>query len=592
MGRFKGLLGHLGKRSARSTENSDFPRSGGSDLSQVADGTDSLAADASLWDRAYDNLKTKQDEKPDLIAVYEDILSRVLIRAQTQIPSVPSKAGDDGEINNQIPQHNVKARLENLGEITELGLKRMEDKKIKTTVLGHEITLQDTVASIAGWTEDYIKAAVKDLPHASIVMAGVSLILPLLKNQTVVETANQNGLTYVTSQMRYFIAMDSLLLPKNMEPNLKADLTQRLVNLYSLVIDFQVRSVIRFYRSRTKNFIRGSINYDCWDKELEDIKKEDAVLFGNFETVISASSLHALRDLNRKAEASRRTLESLVNKVEEHIEVSQAQLGVLRDIQQQFSDPKTQMCLMDLRTTDPRHEKRRTEETKGGLLANFYRWALYTENFLRWRNDPQNKLLWIKGDPGKGKTMLLCGIIDELKKSLTSSETLSYFFCQATDARLNSANSVLRGLIYMLIDKQPSLTSHVRKNYDHAGKQMFEDASAWEALLEIFTNILNNPTLQSVYLILDALDECTTGLSQLLGFVVQSSSAYPRVKRIVSSRNWPSIEKELDKATQKARLSLELNENSVSAAVTNYIEIKVDWLAKRNGYVAAVSSRI
>jgi hypothetical protein len=37
---------------------------------------------------------------------------------------------------------------------------------------------------------------------------------------------------------------------------------------------------------------------------------------------------------------------------------------------------------------------------------------------------------------------------------------------------------VLRGLLYMLVKQQPPLASHVRKKYDEAGKNMFEDANA------------------------------------------------------------------------------------------------------------------
>ncbi|KAK1995214.1 hypothetical protein LX36DRAFT_659842 [Colletotrichum falcatum] len=59
----------------------------------------------------------------------------------------------------------------------------------------------------------------------------------------------------------------------------------------------------------------------------------------------------------------------------------------------------------------------------------------------------QSRLLWIKGDPGKGKTMLLCGIVDEPEK--LPARTLSFFSCQTTNTHLNSATSViLRGLIY------------------------------------------------------------------------------------------------------------------------------------------------
>lgn len=66
--------------------------------------------------------------------------------------------------------------------------------------------------------------------------------------------------------------------------------------------------------------------------------------------------------------------------------------------------------------------------------------------FQRWRSDGGSRLLWIKGDPGKGKTMLLCGIIDEPRKSICSTELLSFFFCQATDSHINSATAVLRGM--------------------------------------------------------------------------------------------------------------------------------------------------
>jgi hypothetical protein len=104
------------------------------------------------------------------------------------------------------------------------------------------------------------------------------------------------------------------------------------------------------------------------------------------------------------------------------------------------------------------------------------------------------------------------------------------------------------------------------------------------ALSKIFTNILEDPRLRSTYLLIDALDECTTDLSLLLSLVVQKSSAHSRVKWIVSSRNWPSIEEQLDEATQKVRLCLELNDKFISAAVTTYIKWKVERLAKQKKY--------
>ncbi|KAF6805328.1 vegetative incompatibility protein HET-E-1 [Colletotrichum musicola] len=71
--------------------------------------------------------------------------------------------------------------------------------------------------------------------------------------------------------------------------------------------------------------------------------------------------------------------------------------------------------LADLRVTDPRDDKKRIQDTKGGLLTDSYVWVLQNPDFCRWRDDKDQWLLWVKGDPGKGKTMLLCGIIDELQ---------------------------------------------------------------------------------------------------------------------------------------------------------------------------------
>ncbi|KAF2728246.1 HET-domain-containing protein [Polyplosphaeria fusca] len=241
---------------------------------------------------------------------------------------------------------------------------------------------------------------------------------------------------------------------------------------------------------------------------------------------------------------------------------------------------KVEKCTRDLHVTDPQRDKARIEETKGGLLEDSYRWILKNSDFRRWQEESRSRLLWIKGDPGKGKTMLLCGIINELNESLAETSLLSYFFCQATDSRINSATAVLRGLLFMLVSQQPSLISHLRKKYDQTGKALFEDANAWVVLREIFTDILKDSTLDNVYFFIDALDECVKDLEKLLAFIVQNSSLSPRVKWVLTSRNYANIEQGLRLDSSGARLSLELKENAaqVSRAVDAYINHRVEEL--------------
>ncbi|KAI8714000.1 NACHT domain-containing protein [Fusarium sp. LHS14.1] len=244
-------------------------------------------------------------------------------------------------------------------------------------------------------------------------------------------------------------------------------------------------------------------------------------------------------------------------------------------------------CLSDLRTTDPRDDKRRIEDTKGGLLQDSYHWILDHDDFRHWRDYQHGNLLWIKGDPGKGKTMLFCGLINEMGPATRlvdpeAKTVLSYFFCQSADSRINSATAVLRGLIYLLVAQQNSLASHVQKRYRHVGKQLFEDENAWVALSDIFNNVLNDPSLEGTYIMIDALDECVVGLPDLLKFIVQNTSS--RVKWIVTGRNWPSIAEWLDPTTRGTTLSLELNQASISAAVNSYIQSQVEKLAVLRKY--------
>jgi DNA replication protein DnaC len=69
-----------------------------------------------------------------------------------------------------------------------------------------------------------------------------------------------------------------------------------------------------------------------------------------------------------------------------------------------------------LRSTDPRDDKERIEQSKGGLLKDSYKWILDHPDFQQWRDGERSRLLWINGDAGKGKTMLLIGIVKELSQ--------------------------------------------------------------------------------------------------------------------------------------------------------------------------------
>ena len=168
--------------------------------------------------------------------------------------------------------------------------------------------------------------------------------------------------------------------------------------------------------------------------------------------------------------------------------------------------PKDKKCLRHLYVTNPDDNKRRIKGSKGGLLHDLYHWILNNPNYLSWVDDLNHQILWIKGKLGKDKTMLVYRIIDELRQRSPSS-LISFFLCQATDSRINNSIVILWGLIFMLINRQPSLITHVQKRYDIVGKSLFETSNAWVILSDIFINILQDLVLKGAYLIIDTIDE-------------------------------------------------------------------------------------
>ena len=241
-----------------------------------------------------------------------------------------------------------------------------------------------------------------------------------------------------------------------------------------------------------------------------------------------------------------------------------------------------------LRQTDARADKDRILHQKDGLLKEASNWVLETKGFCDWYEDADTQLLWIKGDPGKGKTMMAIALIDELSHRLRTkpgSGILSYFFCQTTDLRLNNAISVLRGLIYMLVTKQDTFAKPLEDEFERAGSKLFEGPNVFFDLQRILLAMLKMPHHGTIYLVVDALDECELGLSELLRLITNNRFAPPsQVKWLVTSRNREGIERQLSFKNRCLKVSLEQNSSCVSRAVNSFVDVKVQELAQEMDY--------
>lgn len=223
---------------------------------------------------------------------------------------------------------------------------------------------------------------------------------------------------------------------------------------------------------------------------------------------------------------------------------------------------------------------------KDHLLEEPCSWIFEDRAFLDWLDGQGTRFLWIHGDPGKGKTMMAIALISSIEKRLdaSASDALSYFFCQNSIPESNRATCVLRGLVYLLISKHRKLIYHLQAPYNEAGSRLFEGRNVLSSLWRILFKILKDESLSTVYLIIDALDECDDDIFQLLDLIIYKGAQLgSRVKWLVTSRNEPRI-KELLEGSGLPRTSLELNSSHVLKAVNTFIDKKVAELAHRKGY--------
>lgn len=108
--------------------------------------------------------------------------------------------------------------------------------------------------------------AVKASPEASLAWAAICLVLPVFTNPATQESENAEAFTYVTARMKYWIALESLVLPdtctKSKEKlpiegeGIRADMRTRIIDLYTKILNLQIRSVLRTYSSTGRVLLR------------------------------------------------------------------------------------------------------------------------------------------------------------------------------------------------------------------------------------------------------------------------------------------------------------------------------------------------
>jgi hypothetical protein len=248
-------------------------------------------------------------------------------------------------------------------------------------------------------------------------------------------------------------------------------------------------------------------------------------------------------------------------------------------------------------------------------------WFLQSNNgnIKNWLREPESgvpigrDLVWVKGAPGTGKSVLASAIVDNLlERHLGSAVPVLYFFCKDEHAEKRSSLPILRSLASQLLVQQPRLSSHFEELYRQSGQAQVE---SFYALLPTFLNALADCPLS--YIIIDAVDEgdqssqnhfleaCTIWLTgspfSRLRILITSRPAFmagPKRERVTiwsalkvtidPSKLRPSIELHIKKTLEKSTLPQSISSKALGGVRLDLVQTICD-CAQGNWLVATLA---
>ncbi|KAK1236982.1 hypothetical protein MKX08_007930 [Trichoderma sp. CBMAI-0020] len=224
-------------------------------------------------------------------------------------------------------------------------------------------------------------------------------------------------------------------------------------------------------------------------------------------------------------------------------------------------------------------------------------WFFETSQFQQWhrRDNLQNHngVLWIKGHPGAGKSTLMKHTLRHLEKNCSGTHTIAaHFFNARGDYSEQTPLSMLRSLLYQLLEKEPSIYEQFVPSFREK-VQKFKTKWKWREsdLKNFLLSEIQHYQSKPLIVLVDALDECekphvreVVGLLEILS--LEATRAGVSLNICLSSRHYPhiSMRKHLQLVVEETS---EHNEDIVLYTRDNLViedkEIEEELLEKASG---------
>jgi hypothetical protein len=206
----------------------------------------------------------------------------------------------------------------------------------------YKINLENRVARVAEfvlWGKALADEAVKVSREASLVWAGVCLILPLLTYPQLAEEARKSGFDYVTARMEFYLSLEPRLFPKDrlaagIPEELCVALQKDVLDLYELIHAFQFESVLHLHQSRWRAIRHDLRDIKRWDESLSKVKVAENILERDLRKISDVLLREQLETLDKGTRELSETMRMLLTVTERTLQTNERQAHIQEDLLQ------------------------------------------------------------------------------------------------------------------------------------------------------------------------------------------------------------------------------------------------------------------
>jgi hypothetical protein len=296
-----------------------------------------------------------------------------------------------------------------------------------------------------------------------------------------------DGLVSITDLMNFYAQAEPFYLSQNVN-------TEPLVELYKLVLEFQMLAAGYFSRNTAARFTRNVFMPDGWSDKLTKVRRKDEecrkwVNLSVSKQVISKLDAH-LSAVNNDAAQAQQILEwiSNISVRDQHVFVRESKLG--------------------------------------RPYWNTGRWLIEHRDFRQWAQSSSG-IFYLEGGVGVGKSCLVSSVLEEYFKA--SLDRLGFFYCTRSTGDPFDSLSILRSILAQL-----SYTVHtkeiphsIRQRYNNRLNNVDGGSLSLRDCEDYIIELASGK--RHITIIIDALDECDDHdklLSSLKRVYGQSSNVH------------------------------------------------------------------